>query len=91
MSPIVSLIHATSYETTALRVSIESVLAPLGGIGAFVKPGDRVLLKPNLLTGARPTKECVTRQELVRCVAELVIVQPLVVRWGWQNLMVTYR
>jgi uncharacterized protein (DUF362 family) len=73
MSPIVSLIRATSYETAQLRESIESVLAPLGGIGAFVKPGDRVLLKPNLLTGARPTKECVTRPELVRCVAQLVM------------------
>ena len=73
MSPTVSLIRATSYEAAALRVLIESVLAPLGGMAAFVKPGNRVLLKPNLLTGARPTKECVTRQELVRCVAELVI------------------
>lgn len=73
MIPIVSLIRATSYEAAALRASIESVLAPLGGIAAFVKPGDRVLLKPNLLTGARPTKECVTRPELVRCVAQLVI------------------
>jgi uncharacterized protein (DUF362 family) len=73
MSPTVSLIRATSYETEQLRRSVRSVLAPLGGIGAFVKPGDRVLLKPNLLTGARPTKECVTRPELVRCVAELVI------------------
>jgi uncharacterized protein (DUF362 family) len=27
-------------------------------MAAFVKPGDRVLLKPNLLTGARPGKEC---------------------------------
>ena len=56
MSPTVSLIRATSYEAAQLRESVEAVLAPLGGIGAFVKPGDRVLLKPNLLTGARPTK-----------------------------------
>jgi uncharacterized protein (DUF362 family) len=73
MSPTVSLIRATSYQAAQLRQSIEAVLAPLGGMSAFVKPGDRVLLKPNLLTGARPTKECVTRPELVRCVAELVI------------------
>jgi uncharacterized protein (DUF362 family) len=73
MIPTVSLIRATSYEAAQLRASVEAVLAPLGGIGAFVKPGDRVLLKPNLLTGARPTKECVTRPELVKCVAELVI------------------
>lgn len=73
MSSTVSLIRATSYETEQLRRSVGSVLAPLGGISAFVKPGDLVLLKPNLLTGARPTKECVTRPELVKCVAELVI------------------
>jgi uncharacterized protein (DUF362 family) len=71
--PTVSLIKANSYEPQILREQIIEVLAPLGGIGAFVKPGDRVLLKPNLLTGARPQKECVTRQELVKCVAELVI------------------
>jgi uncharacterized protein (DUF362 family) len=39
---------------------------------SFVKPGDRVLLKPNLLTGARPSKECVTRPEIVYCVAQMV-------------------
>ncbi|MEM9769656.1 MAG: DUF362 domain-containing protein, partial [Cyanobacteria bacterium P01_D01_bin.71] len=49
-----------------------AVLAPLGGMAAIVKSGDRVLLKPNLLTGARPTKECVTRPEIVYCVAKLV-------------------
>ncbi|MBF2025398.1 MAG: DUF362 domain-containing protein [Oscillatoriales cyanobacterium C42_A2020_001] len=70
--PCVSLIRAQSYELTQLRVSLAAVLEPLGGMRAFVKPGDRVLLKPNLLTGARPTKECVTRPELVYCVAQLV-------------------
>jgi uncharacterized protein (DUF362 family) len=72
MLSTVSLLAATSYEPTALRESIEALLAPLGGIAAFVKPGQRVLLKPNLLTGARPTKECVTRPEIVECVAQLV-------------------
>lgn len=72
MTSTVSLLTATSYEPTALRASIEALLAPLGGITAFVKPGQRVLLKPNLLTGARPSKECVTRPEIVECVAQLV-------------------
>ena len=70
----VSLIRASSYTIDELRQSIVALLEPLGGMSAFVKPGDRVLLKPNLLTGARPTKECVTRPEVVYCVAELVIV-----------------
>ena len=71
--PSVSLIRAISYEQSALRQSLETVLAPLGGMAAFVKPGQRVLLKPNLLTGARPTKECTTRAELVYEVAKMVI------------------
>jgi uncharacterized protein (DUF362 family) len=69
---IVSLIRADSYDRQRLRTSLETLLEPLGGIGAFVKQGDRVLLKPNLLTAGRPGKECITRPELVYCVAQLV-------------------
>ncbi len=68
----VSLIRAESYDRQRLRASLETLLEPLGGMGAFVKEGDRVLLKPNLLTGSRPGKECITRPELVYCVAQLV-------------------
>jgi uncharacterized protein (DUF362 family) len=68
-----SLIRAHQYEDLAqLRESIVTMLAPLGGMQSFVKAGDRVLLKPNLLTGARPGKECTTRPEIVYCVAQLV-------------------
>jgi uncharacterized protein (DUF362 family) len=73
MSATVSLLRAETYAEETLRRSIEELLAPLGGMAAFVRPGQRVLLKPNLLTGARPTKECVTRPEVVKCVAQLVI------------------
>ncbi|WP_414585503.1 DUF362 domain-containing protein [Scytonema sp. PCC 10023] len=72
-TPSVSLIRATSYEREALRESLETLLEPLGGMAAFVKPGNRVLLKPNLLTGARPGKECTTRPELVYAVAQMVM------------------
>jgi uncharacterized protein (DUF362 family) len=71
--PSVSLIRATSYERETLRESLATLLEPLGGMAAFVKKGDRVLLKPNLLTGARPGKECTTRPELVYAVAQMVI------------------
>lgn len=69
----VSLIRTDSYNPQVLEKSLETLLEPLGGMTAFVKPGDRVLLKPNLLTGSRPTKECVTRPELVAAVAKRVI------------------
>lgn len=71
--PSVSLIRATSYERESLRESLTTLLEPLGGMATFVKKGDRVLLKPNLLTGARPGKDCTTRPELVYAVAQMVI------------------
>lgn len=73
MTASVCLIPAHSYEQSSLKESLESVLAPLGGMTKFVTPGDRVLLKPNLLTGGRPQNECTTRPELVARVAEMVI------------------
>jgi uncharacterized protein (DUF362 family) len=68
----VSLISANSYAPEVLKPALEELLAPLGGMKAFVREGDRVLIKPNLLTGSRPTKECVTRPEISYCVALLV-------------------
>jgi uncharacterized protein (DUF362 family) len=70
--PKVSLLRASSYDTTALRTALDRLLDPLGGMAAFVKPGQKVLLKPNLLTAARVGKECITRREMVYCVAQMV-------------------
>ena len=68
----VSLIQADSYGIETLQAQLEALLAPMGGMTHFVKAGDRVLLKPNLLTGSRPTKECTTRPEVIYCIAKLV-------------------
>ncbi|WP_035991099.1 DUF362 domain-containing protein [Leptolyngbya sp. KIOST-1] len=72
MAVPVSLIQAQSYDRDDLARALAQVLEPLGGMAAFVKPGDRVLLKPNLLTGSRPANECTTRPELVYAVAQQV-------------------
>ncbi|MGJ5676440.1 MAG: DUF362 domain-containing protein [Nostochopsis sp.] len=72
-TPTVSFIRANSYEQDVLRKFLDILLEPFGGMAAFVKPGNRVLLKPNLLTGARPSKECTTRSQLVYVVAQMVI------------------
>jgi uncharacterized protein (DUF362 family) len=72
VKPTVSLIQAVSYERSRLRADLERVLEPLGGIRAFVKAGDRVLLKPNLLTGTRPGKEATTRPEIIHCLTQMV-------------------
>lgn len=72
MKPTVSLVRAVSYEQSQLRADLEKLLEPLGGMGAFVKLGDRVLLKPNLLVGSRSGRECTTRPEIVYCITQMV-------------------
>lgn len=72
MTPV-SLLSVTAYDSEILTPALTQALEPLGGMGAFVKPGDRVLLKPNLLTANRPGNECITRPELVAAVARQVL------------------
>lgn len=64
----VAAVRAESYEPGALRGAYERLLGPLGGLAAFVEPGQRVLVKPNMLTAAPPEAAITTHPELVRIV-----------------------
>src|SRR4030066_2548029 len=52
----------------ALRRSIDLI----GGIHSFVKRGDRVLLKPNLLYGKAPEKAVTTHPSIVKGIIQMV-------------------
>jgi len=62
----VSFARCRGYDPEILSGALERVLAPLGGMGAFVHPGCRVLVKPNLLTDRPPEAAVTTHPELVR-------------------------
>jgi uncharacterized protein (DUF362 family) len=51
---------------------IEALLEPLGGMERFVKKGEKVLLKVNLLSAKAPEKAVTTHPEFVRAVARSV-------------------
>lgn len=61
------------YEPTRLRETIKSQIDALGGIESFVKPGQTVLIKPNMLAGKPPEKAVTTHPEVVRAVIEEVL------------------
>jgi uncharacterized protein (DUF362 family)/Pyruvate/2-oxoacid:ferredoxin oxidoreductase delta subunit len=69
---IVSAVACDTYEIPAVHHAVTAVLAPLGGMNAFVRPGMRVLLKPNLLSAAGLEKAVTTHPAFMQVVAELV-------------------
>jgi len=65
----VSLVRCPDYDPQRVRRAVKQLVDALGGMGAFVRPGDRVLLKPNLIV-PRPAEAAVTTHpEVVRAVA----------------------
>ncbi len=78
----VSLQQLSSYQPSEVAPALEQLLAPLGGMAAFVKPGQQVLLKPNLLAGKAPAKAVTTHPEIVRAMIALVLSAGGIVRVG---------
>ena len=66
MGSLVSLKHVESYQPDLVLHAMRSCLAPLGGMAAFIRPRQRVLLKPNILGGFRPERAATTHPSVVR-------------------------
>jgi uncharacterized protein (DUF362 family) len=69
---LVTIEKAADYQPDAVKAALVRLLEPLGGMRAFVNPGERVLIKPNLLAGKSPEKAVTTHPEVLRAVIELV-------------------
>ena len=68
----VSIIRCQDYETKNVYDAVKRSIDLIGGIGSFVKPGARVLLKPNMLSPHPPEDAVTTHPEVIRAVARLV-------------------
>jgi uncharacterized protein (DUF362 family)/Pyruvate/2-oxoacid:ferredoxin oxidoreductase delta subunit len=65
---LVAVSRCGSYDTGEVARALESALEPLGGMESFVRPGQSVFLKVNLLLKADPARAVTTHPELVRAV-----------------------
>lgn len=68
----VAIAKAESYDRVTVKTAMLLLLAPLGGMEAFVRPGERVLLKPNMLYAKAPEFAVTTHPEVLRAAIELV-------------------
>lgn len=68
----VSIAACDSYDSQAVKDALDAALSPLGGMAAFVSPGDSVFLKVNLLSKAEPERAVTTHPEVVRALIHSV-------------------
>jgi uncharacterized protein (DUF362 family)/Pyruvate/2-oxoacid:ferredoxin oxidoreductase delta subunit len=71
-STAVSIIRCADYDHEGTFSAIKQAVDLLGGMRSFVKPGERVLIKPNLLKASPPDAAVTTHPEVVRAVIRLV-------------------
>ena len=72
MSKSVSIVKCENYNLNTVESAIQQALSYLGGMKAFIQPGDKVCLKPNLLSDSKPETAIVTHPAVVEVVARMV-------------------
>jgi uncharacterized protein (DUF362 family)/Pyruvate/2-oxoacid:ferredoxin oxidoreductase delta subunit len=66
----ISLLKCCGYDKA--DSAVRETLNLLGGISSFIKPGEKILIKPNLLSAKTPDKAVTTHPEIVRAIIRLV-------------------
>lgn len=70
---IVSLQACKVYELKAVRLALEKTIEDLGGLESYIKKGDRILLKVNLLMKKRPEEATTTHPVFVKALADILV------------------
>ncbi len=68
----VAAIRCSSYDPRALETALERQFQLLGGLNRFVKPGDRVLIKPNFIAPKPVSQPAQTHPQMILAVARLL-------------------
>ena len=68
----VALVRCDTYDDEKVYESIRSGLNLLGGVAQFAKPGERIVLKPNVLMGSKPEKSVTTHPAVFKALGRLI-------------------
>ncbi len=71
MKSQVAVIRCDDYNYPSVRSAVYRGIDLVGGISSFVKPHEKILLKPNLLTGEPPGNAVTTHPMVFKAAAEL--------------------
>lgn len=69
----VALVACDSYDEEKVYNDLKRGLDLLGGVSLFVKPGEKILLKPNVLIGSSPEKCVCTHPAVLKAAGKIFI------------------
>ncbi len=69
---LVSIIRCSSYGGNEVFSAVRRAIEAIGGLKDYIKPGSRVLVKPNLLVARTPEAGITTHPAVVRAVVRLL-------------------
>ena len=72
MKTKVAIVKCRDYERIKVEQAVKKAFDLLGGIGVFVKKGEKVLIKPNILSARLPEDGVCTHLEVIRAVVRSV-------------------
>src|SRR4030043_748883 len=64
----VALVRCETYDDEAVLAAVEKGLELIGGVSNLVKPGESMVMKPNVLYGTKPEKGVCTHPSVFRAV-----------------------
>jgi uncharacterized protein (DUF362 family)/ferredoxin len=68
---VVAAIHCGSYQSAEVEGCVRRGIELLGGAAAFVSPGEKILLKPNMLSARSPELAVTTHPEVFSATAKV--------------------
>ncbi len=71
MSSVVAIERCLDYHYPLVYQAVKNAVDALGGMDRFIKPGQKVLLKPNFVNGLPPERAVNTHPTVVKAVIEL--------------------
>ncbi|RJP81394.1 MAG: DUF362 domain-containing protein [Candidatus Zixiibacteriota bacterium] len=68
-----ALVRCGAYDPADVRRALRRGLDLLGSPESLIRPGDRVLLKPNMLSAREPERAVTTHPEIITAIGEVVL------------------
>ena len=78
----VAVITCHNYDAANVFPAVRKGLECLGGVSAFVKPGEKILLKPNMLAASAPEKAVTFHPAVFKAAAELFLAYGVTLSYG---------